>query len=146
MITRALVRPFGNNWAKEMDHLFGDFCAVSSSCGEEESAFSPKVNIRDTKNHLTLSFELPGMDKQDIKVVVKDGELIVSGQREFKSEEKDGTFIRSEIRSGKFSRSFSLPDGVNADDISADYKNGILEIQLTKREEVRPMEIEVKVS
>jgi HSP20 family protein len=146
MITRALVRPFGNNWTKEMDRFFGDFCANPAECGEAESAFAPRVNIRDSKDHLFLSFELPGMNKQDIKVVVKDGELIVSGQREFKSEEKDGSFIRSEIRTGKFSRSFTLPETVKADDVSADYKNGILEIQLAKREEVKPKEIEVKVS
>ena len=146
MITRALVRPFENNWAKDMDRIFGDLCAFPSTLREVDSEFAPRVNIRDTKDLLTLSFELPGMEKQDIKVVVKDGELIVSGKREFQKKEKDDSYIRTEIRSGNFSRSFALPDTVNADDISADYKNGILEIQLAKREEVKPKEIEVKVS
>ena len=78
--------------------------------------------------------------------MVKDGNLIVSGQREFKTEEKDETFIRTEIRTGSFCRSFTLPETVNAENIGADYKNGILEVRLAKLEEVKPKEIEVKVS
>ena len=146
MMTRALVRPFGQNWAKDIDRMFGDFFGSPVVFNDPESEFMPKVNIRDTKDNVTLCFELPGMEKKDIKVVVKDGNLIISGQREFKSEEKDDTFIRSEIRTGKFCRSFSLPDTVSGENIAADYKNGILEIRLTKLEEVKPKEIEVKVS
>ena len=146
MMTRALMRPFGHNWTKDMDRVFGDFFTVPTFANDSEAEFMPRVNIRDTKDNVVLSFELPGMEKKDIKVVVKDGNLIVSGQRELRNEEKDETFIRSEIRTGKFCRSFSLPETVNPENVGADYKNGILEIKLTKLEEVKPKEIEVKVS
>lgn len=146
MITRAMVRPFGHNLTRDIDRMFTDFFSVPARFNEQESEFMPRVNIRDTKDSVVLSFELPGMEKKEIKVVVKDGNLIISGQREFTSEEKGDTFIRSEIRTGKFCRSFSLPETINAENVSADYKNGILEIQLAKLEEVKPKEIEVKVS
>lgn len=146
MMTRALMRPFDSNWTRDIDRMFTDFFSVPTLVDNQDSEFVPRVNIKDTKDNVILSFELPGMEKKDIKVVVKDSNLIVSGQREFKSEEKGDTYIRSEIRTGKFCRSFSLPETVNAESVSADYKNGILEIQLAKLEEVKPKEIEVKVS
>ena len=145
-MTRALMRPFGHNWTRDIDRVFNDFFAVPAFANEPDTEFMPKVNIRDTKDSVILSFELPGMEKKDIKVVVKDGNLIVSGQREFRNEEKDETFIRTEIRTGKFCRSFTLPESVNAENVGADYKSGILDIRLTKLEEVKPKEIEVKVS
>jgi HSP20 family protein len=95
---------------------------------------------------LVLTFELPGMDKKDIKVQVKDSVLTVSGKRELKSETKEGNTVRSEIWSGSFSRSFTLPDSINPEKIAADYKNGLLEIRMDKLEEVKPKEIEVRVS
>ena len=146
MMTRALMRPFGHHWTKDIDRVFSDFFSVPAFANDPDAEFMPRVNIRDTKDNVILSFELPGMEKKDIKVIVKDGNLIVSGQREFRDEAKDDTFIRSEIRTGKFCRSFSLPETVNAESVGADYKNGILEIRLTKLEEVKPKEIEVKVS
>ena len=146
MMTRAMMKPFGQNWTRDFDRIFGDFFSAPTLVNDQEAEFMPRVNIKDTKDNVILSFELPGMEKKDIKVVVKDGNLIVSGQREFRQEEKDDTFIRSEIRTGKFCRSFSLPETVNAESVGADYKNGILEVRLGKLEEVKPKEIEVKVS
>ncbi len=145
-MTRAIVRPLGHGWVRDMDRVFSDFFGSPTNLNDQEAEFMPRVNIKDSKDDVALAFELPGMEKKDIKVMVKDGNLIVSGQREFKTEEKDETFIRSEIRTGSFCRSFTLPETVNAENIGADYKNGILEIRLAKLEEVKPKEIEVKVS
>ncbi len=152
-MTSLVLKP-GVGFGRDVDKMFSEFfsfpvnrfgaCMGDQSCTESE--FMPRVNIADTKDNIALTFELPGMDKKDIKVIVKDGNLIVSGEREFKSEQKDGRFVRTEIRSGKFSRSFSLGDEINADSVTADYKNGLLEITLAKLEEVKPKEIEVRVS
>ena len=86
------------------------------------------------------------MEKDNFKINVKDNVLTVSGERKDESEEKADNYIRSEIRSGSFSRSFTLPKTVDVDKINADYKNGILELTLGKREEAKPREIDVKVS
>ena len=142
---RYLV-PTTNRIAREIDSLFRDFFSFPTVTAEMCCDFMPRVNIKDSKDEITLTLELPGMEKKDIRVMVKDDVLTVSGDRNFKSEEKEDGFVRTEINTGSFSRSFTLPDTVDGEKISADYKNGMLEIKLTKREEVKPKEIEVKAS
>ena len=142
-MTCMTIRPTRNRWS-ELDRFFEDVWGVPRTQGETD--FSPRVNIEETKDHLILTFELPGMEKKDLKVQVKDNVLTVSGKRELKDESKDGNTVRSEIWSGSFSRSFTLPETINPEKIGADYKNGLLEIRMDKLEEVKPKEIEIKVS
>jgi HSP20 family protein len=137
--------PSTNRIAREMDSLFNSFFNFPSLRTEISCDFMPRVNIQDTKDNVTLTFELPGMEKKDIKVTVKDDVLTVSGQRNFKSEEKDNGWVRTEISSGSFSRSFTLPDTVDPEKVNADYRNGMLEIKLAKRPEHKPKEIEVNI-
>ena len=134
-----------NRIAREIDNLFNDFFNFPSYRAADVADFMPRVNIRENDENVFLTFELPGMEKKDIKVVVKDNILTVSGERHFKTEDKENGNVRTEISSGTFSRSFTLPDTVDGNKISADYKNGLLEIKLAKKEEVKPKEIEVKV-
>ena len=140
------VRPKRNWSPTEIDRVFEDFFRWPTQHQHQLDGFAPRVNINENDNEITLVFELPGMNKSDIKVTLVDGVLTVSGQRDFKRESKEGQYYRQEIRGGEFSRSFTLPDTIDSDKISADYKNGFLEIALTKLEEVKPKEIEVKVS
>jgi HSP20 family protein len=128
-----------------MDSLFNSFFNFPRLRTDDSCDFMPRVNIKDTKDNVILNFELPGMEKKDIKVTVKDDVLTVSGQRNFKSEEKDNGWVRTEISSGSFSRSFTLPDTVDPEMVNADYKNGMLEIKLSKRPERKPKEIEVNI-
>ena len=144
-MTCMTIRPVRNRW-NELDRLFEDIWGAPMVRTQQESGFSPRVNIEETKDHLIVTFELPGLEKKDIKVSVKDNTLVVSGTRELKSENKEGNTVRSEIWSGSFSRSFTLPETINPEKINADYKNGLLEIRMDKREEVKPKEIEIKVS
>ena len=144
-MTSLMIRPMVNRW-NELDRLFENIWGTPALRTECDCDFSPRVNIDETKNHLVLTFELPGMDKKDIKVQVKDSVLTVSGKRELTSEQKEGNTVRSEIWSGSFSRAFTLPETIDPEKIAADYKNGMLEIQMDKLEEVKPKEIEVKVS
>ena len=145
-MTYLTVRPKRDPWTGEIDNWFEDFFRWPVRGREHQEGFAPKVNVDETKGEVKLTFELPGMDKSDIKVTVQEGILTVSGKREFKQESKDDCCVRREIRSGEFSRSFTLPDTVNGDKITADYNNGLLEIKLAKLEEVKPKEIEVKIS
>jgi HSP20 family protein len=144
-MTCMTIRPVRNRW-NELDRLFEDIWGVPMARTQQETDFSPRVNIQETKDHVVLTFELPGMEKKDIKVQVKDDVLTVSGTRELKSEHKDGNTVRSEIWSGSFNRSFTLPETINPEKINADYKNGLLEIRMDKLEEVKPKEIEITVS
>lgn len=131
---------------RDLANFFGDFLSFPKFNINFDVDFLPRVNISDNPDNLTLTFELPGMEKGDIKVMVKDDVLTVSGERRIEREKKQDSYVRSEICSGSFSRSFTLPDAVDAAKISADYKNGLLEIILPKLEEKKPKEIKVKVS
>ncbi len=137
--------PTTNRIAREFDSLFNTFFNFPSHRTEISCDFMPRVNIKETKDDVTLTFELPGMEKKDIKVMVKDNVMTVSGERNLKSEDKDDGYVRTEISSGSFSRSFTLPDTVDSEKVSADYKNGMLEVKMTKKEEAKPKEIEVKI-
>jgi len=142
-VSNLITRP--RSFAREIDTLFNDLLDFPAFRSEVDSDFVPRVNIKEDKDNVRLSFELPGMKKDDIKVSIKDNMMTVSGRRESKKEEKDEKYIRTEIRSGSFCRSFTLPDTINTEKISADYKDGILEVALAKLEEVKPRQIEVKV-
>ena len=145
-MTYMTVRPKRDLFSREIDNWFEDFFGAPKRAREEQKGFAPRVNIDETDDNIILLFELPGMDKKDIKVTLHDGVLAVSGKREMKQESEDDCCVRREIRAGEFHRSFTLPETVNADNIVADYNNGMLEIKLAKLEAVKPKEIEVKVS
>jgi HSP20 family protein len=107
----------------------------------------PPVDIHQTGDHeLVLTAELPDMTREDIDVTVENFVLTVKGEKKFGSDVKEDQFHHIERRYGVFSRSFSLPRTVNADKVSADYKNGVLTVRLPLREEARPRQIKVDVA
>ena len=127
------------------ENIFDGFFRTPSGHSHDDR-FVPRVNISEDEHNVRLIFEVPGLEKGDIKVVVQDSVLTVSGDRKFEREEVKENYVRSEIRSGSFKRSFTLSDSVSHENISADYKNGLLEISLPKKEETKPQKIEVNVS
>ncbi|MDH4158435.1 MAG: Hsp20/alpha crystallin family protein [candidate division Zixibacteria bacterium] len=143
-MTNLILKP--NRTNRAVDQWFNSFFSMPTFEVNDHDSFVPRVNIRDNKDDVSIVFELPGMEKKEIKVVVKDHSLTVSGERKFEHQEKENGYIRSEIRTGSFSRTFTLPEYVSEEKIEADYKNGMLEIKLPKVEEVKPKEIDVKVS
>jgi HSP20 family protein len=97
------------------------------------SFFEPDIDIREEQNNYIVKIDLPGMEKDNINIEVKDNILTVSGERETVVEENKGDkFFRQERSYGHFSRSFPLPDDVKEDQITADYKNGVLTVKIAK--------------
>ena len=131
---------------REMNRLMNSFFGSPVSQSGCDYDFMPRVNVRENEDKVSLTFEVPGMDKGDIKIVVENDILTVSGERKFSDDKSENDIVRSEIHSGSFSRSFTLPDTVDAEKVTADYKNGLLEVTLPKKEEKKPKQIEVKVS
>jgi HSP20 family protein len=117
--------------------------------GREDSlaagAFVPPVDVYEDEHSIQLKLELPGIDQKDLDVKVENNVLTVSGERKFEKEEKEENFRRVERRYGSFTRSFTLPNTVNAEDVSADYTNGVLKIKLGKRAEAKPKQIKVNI-
>jgi HSP20 family protein len=110
-------------------------------------AWVPPVDIyQDGEQELVLKAELPDMTREDIDVTVDKGTLTIKGEKKFAAEPKEDQFHRIERRYGTFSRSFSLPQTVDASKVSAEYKNGLLTVRLPLREEAKPRSIKVDVA
>ena len=108
--------------------------------------FEPKVDVTESEKDYTISFELPGVKKNDVKVSVENGLLFVEGDKKYVGEEKSTDSWRRERRYGSFKKSFRLGDGVDQRKIRAEFKDGILEINVTKSKESLKKEIEIKIS
>jgi len=131
-----------NRISREMNRAFNQFFGGPDG---ECCAFNPRVNIRETENDVTLTFEVPGISKDDIKVTVENNVLTVSGERTFIEKDEKTTYLRNEIATGKFSRSFTLPQTIATEKIGADYHQGLLTISMSRKEEAKPKQIEVQV-
>ena len=119
------------NFSNLIDRFFNE--SLSRSGGAAYS-FVPRVDVVENDNAFEIHVAVPGMNKEDFKLDLNDNFLTVSGERKFKKEQKDKNFHAVETQYGTFSRSFSLPENVNAAGINAKYVNGILEITIPKDE------------
>jgi HSP20 family protein len=106
----------------------------------------PAVNVEETDKEYRIEVAAPGLEKNDLKIAVNDGVLTVSSEKKTENEEKDDKYIRREFGYTSFSRAFTLPEGINSDDIRASHKNGVLNISIPKVEvKVSPLK-EIKIS
>ncbi len=128
-----------------MNRLFEEQYGGKSEDSLTAGAFVPPVDIYEDEHSIQLKLEVPGIDEKDLDVKVENNTLTVSGERKFEKEEKEENFRRVERRYGSFTRSFTLPNTVNTEDINASYDNGVLNIRLAKRAEAKPKQIKVNV-
>ncbi len=130
----------------EMDELFHNrLASVLGGEGAQSVAWSPVVDIEETELNYLIRAELPGLSKKNVKVVVEDGVLTLSGERDLERKVEGKTFHHIERSHGTFTRSFTLPENADAESVSANYKDGLLEIRVAKCEEALPKSIEVRV-
>ena len=108
------------------------------------SSWSPAVDIKEEDNRYVLHADIPGVQAEDIEVSMDKGVLTISGERKHESQESGEDYHRLERSHGVFTRRFSLPDSVDADNIQASSKDGVLELVLPKAASVEPKKIEVK--
>lgn len=116
---------------------------------EEElftGTWAPPVDIYETKDKITLKAELPGFDEKQINLRFEDGVLTLEGERKFEKESGDENYHRVERSYGKFVRSFAIPAGVEGDRIAASFSNGVLTVDLPKREETKPKQIRIEAN
>lgn len=111
---------------------------------EEALQFAPRANMVETPTAYEVTVELPGLKPEEFKVEVKEGALWLTGEKEEEKKEEGKTFHRIERRSGKFERMFALPAAVKAEEVTAEFKGGVLKVMIPKAEEVKPKPIEVK--
>jgi HSP20 family protein len=128
----------------EMSRLMGSLSGGTLPNGSGQSrTWMPAVDVWETENEVVYAFDLPGIDEDKIAVEFEDGSVTVSGERERTQEVSDDALYRYERRFGSFSRTIGLPQGVTEDSIHADYKNGVLELRVTKPEQPKPRRIQI---
>ncbi len=147
----ALVRwdPFRDliSFKERMDRLFED--ALGRSRGVDESlapgSWSPAVDIYETGENIVMKAEIPGINRKNITLEVKENTLTLKGERKFEKEVKEENYHRIERSYGSFQRSFTLPSNIERDKVEAKFQDGILEVTLPKVETAKPKQIKVEV-
>lgn len=134
-----------NRLRSEIDRLFGT-SAADLGAPDIFDQWAPSVDMYDDRDKITVCAELPGMRKEDIDISLVGDTLSITGERKQVEEKEEGETFRSERYFGRFHRSISLPHAVDANQVKATYKEGILNISLPKTEEARRKQIDVKVS
>ncbi len=133
------------NLRRQMDHFFDD--AFNPMIRDDAKLslwdWHPVVDVYDNDDKIVIKAELPGIDKKNISIDVKDGVLTLRGERTYDNEVKEEKYYRKERSFGRFERTFQLPVDVDPEKISADYKDGILNIDIPKPEEQKPKQIAV---
>jgi len=111
--------------------------------GRQSQNWVPALDVWETPTEVVYAFDLPGIAEEQIAIEVKDETLTVSAEREKTEETSENGFYRFERRYGTFARAVGLPQGVDQDNISARYENGVLEVRVPKPEEQKPKKIEL---
>ena len=130
---------------REMDRMFDNFYRSSSEDVESLSGIYPFVDIKETKDDLILTAEVPGISKDDINSSFSENTLTIKGEKKEEKKEDNHNYHKSERRFGSFQRSFTLGTKIDADKVKASCKDGILVIEMPKKEEVKPKEIPISI-
>src|SRR3954453_1427689 len=130
----------------EMNRLFNTvFDAPATNGGTTMRRWMPAMDLVETDDHFVLRADLPGLSEEDVNIEVEDRVLTISGERKAEhTESKDG-YQRVERAFGRFSRSLTLPEGIDAEAVSASFDKGVLEVQIPKPEERKPRKISIGV-
>jgi HSP20 family protein len=120
------------------DELFPSGGRLETYFGPETRTFAPALNVVETDQAFTLTAELPGVAKDDVKITIDDGVLTLAGEKKQEQTQKDGSWHRIERAYGAFERSLSLPKGVDGEKAQAAFKDGVLTITLPKSEQAKP--------
>lgn len=131
----------------EMNRLFNGSLGRwdNRQYGLLEGAWSPKVDVYDSKDNILVKADIPGMKKEDIDVSVHGDTLVIKGEKKIETEDKEKGSVKTERYYGSFNRALTLPTQVDTSKVSAAYKDGVLELTMPKKEEAKPKQINIDV-
>ena len=130
----------------QVNRLLEDTFTHGRSGQADLATWAPAVDIYETESELVVKADLPDLQEKDIDVRVENNTLTIRGERKIEKEVNQENYLRVERAYGSFTRSFTLPNTVNAEGIRADYRNGVLTVRMSKREESKPKQIKISVS
>jgi HSP20 family protein len=139
----ALIRWEPARELRDMNRLFNTF--FEPSTGAVMRRWSPAMDLVETEDNYVLRADLPGVSEGDVKIELDDNILTISGERKSAHKEAKEGYYRVERAYGSFSRTLTLPEGVDADAISASFDRGVLEVRVPKPEQRKPRKVEISV-
>ena len=131
---------------EQVVRLFEDSAIRDRSGHADLATWAPAVDIYETENELVIKADLPDLENKDIDVRLENNLLTIRGERKFEKDVKEENYLRIERAYGSFTRSFSLPNTVRSETMRAEYRNGVLTLHMTKREESKPKQIKISVT
>jgi HSP20 family protein len=129
--------PFSN----ELNRLFNTLFEAGDA---QSQRWMPAMDLVEADDHFLLKADLPGLSEDDVSIEIQDNTLTVSGERRAEHEQKERGWYRVERTFGRFSRSLTLPEGVDPEGVKASFDKGVLEVRIPKPEERKPRRIEIK--
>jgi HSP20 family protein len=134
----------------EMNRLFSSFFETPTTRGGGNGTATarrwiPAMDLIETGDHFVLKADLPGMDEGDVNIEVENNVLTVAGERKTAHEEKHEGYYRLERATGAFSRSLTLPEGIDPESVTATFDNGVLEVRVPKPAEAKPRRVQIDV-
>jgi len=129
-------------FTREIDRVFDAFFGQT----DQGRRWVPPVDLVEAEDHFVLKADLPGLSEGDVNIEVQDGALTISGERKAEHEQREKGWYRIERSFGRFSRSLTLPDGVDPDRIEASFNHGVLDVRIPKPEQRKPRRIAISSS
>ena len=130
--------------SQRIERLFEEMLPVRREDGQVERVWAPSVDVYETDRAFMVEVDLPGLKKDDVKITVENNTLTITGERKWKKDVNDENVHRQERFYGKFVRSFILPDNVDRDHISASFQDGVLTIEIPKRDREERKVVKIK--
>ena len=136
-----------NTIQNEMNRLFNSLfdAPVRSGTGDTARRWIPPMDLVESEDHYILHADLPGLSEKDVNIELESGVLTISGERRSELKDQKGGYRRVERAYGSFSRSLTLPEGVNPDAIAASFDRGVLEVRIPKPEQIKPRKVTISV-
>lgn len=135
-----LVKP--EPFSQEFDRLFSRLFDVGAEASPQR--WVPPMDLIEAEGHFELRADLPGMAEDDLSIEVQDGTLTISGERTAEHERREQGWFRVERSFGRFNRSLALPEGVDANAVTADFDRGVLTVQIPKPEQRKPHRVQIR--
>jgi HSP20 family protein len=130
----------------QMNRLFSSFLDTPTANSAPTRRWIPSMDLVETADHFVLKADLPGMSESDVNISLEKDVLTIAGERKAEQEEKHEGYYRIERATGAFSRSLTLPEGIDADAVTAKFDNGVLEVRIPKPAQAQPRRIEIAVN
>lgn len=132
--------------SSRLNSVFGTFDRPAAGEGDGFGDFIPALDVQETEGEYLVKTDLPATRREDVKVALENGTLVIEGERRQEKEEKGKKFHRVERSYGKFVRRLLVPSGIDSQKVSAEFKDGVLSVHLPKTAEAKPRAVDIKVA